>query len=189
MMKHYSTSERRARGSEKGGFTIIETLVAITVLMIAIAGPLVVASQGLFGADVARDQMIASYLAQESLEGVKNIRDNNIYNGSAWLTGISSCTKTNPCDVSSLDGTSNNPSVTSCVGNLCTIYRETNGYGHVSTGASQTIYTRQFYLHDPTGTASCSSGDECGATVEVYWNEGTVPYSVILTSELTNFLR
>jgi prepilin-type N-terminal cleavage/methylation domain-containing protein len=172
------------------GFTIIETLVAITVLMIAIAGPLVVASKGLFGADLAKDQLVASYLAQESMEAVKNIRDNNIYAGSDWLSGLSSYTYSNSGDASPLDGSSNNPSTISCVGAPCPLYHEANGYGHVASGATASIYTRRFYVHDPTSrTAACASTDECGVTVEVYWNEANIVYSVVLTSEITSTIR
>ena len=173
---------------QKRGFTIVETLVAITVLMIAIAGPLVVASKGLFAADTARDQMAAVYLAQESMESVKNIRDNNLYAGNGWLTGMSQCTKNNPCDASAIDGVSQNPSIVSCPGGVpCPIYMQSAGYGHTSGTAS--IFSRYFYIHDATSVANCASGDECGVTVEVYWNERAVPYSVILTSQITSTIR
>jgi prepilin-type N-terminal cleavage/methylation domain-containing protein len=183
-MKNHSTQR---------GFTIIETLVAITVLMIAIAGPLAVASKGLFGADLAKDQMIASYLAQESMESLKNIRDNNIYNGSDWLSGIGTCTRNSPCDVSAIDGVSNNPSVVNgCNGPLpCPIYLETNGYGHVNgAGARATKFTRYLYVHDTQSyTDACTSSDECSVAVEVYWTEGNLSYSIVLSSQITSSIR
>lgn len=187
IMNHIHSARATIAAAEKG-FTIIETLVAITVLMIAIAGPLVVASKGLFGADIAKDQMVASYLAQESMEAVKNLRDNNIYNGNDWLSGISNCSKSNACDASALDGVSNNPSVVSCVGAPCPIYIEANGYGHTA-GSQTSMFTREFYIHDATSIAACASTDECGVTVEVSWNEGQIPYSIVLTSELTSSIR
>ncbi len=52
----------------KKGFTIIETLVAITILMIAVAGPLTIAQKGLTASVYARDQVTASFLAQELME-------------------------------------------------------------------------------------------------------------------------
>lgn len=60
------------------GFTIIETLVAITILMISIAGPLTIAQKSLMAAIYAKDQVIASYLAQDLMEDIKNNRDNYI---------------------------------------------------------------------------------------------------------------
>ena len=49
------------------GFTLIETLIAITILTLAIAGPMVTASRSIVAAQTARDQLTASYLAQEGM--------------------------------------------------------------------------------------------------------------------------
>ena len=45
--------------SSKKGFTLIETLVAIAILMVAIAGPLDIAEKGLIAAVNSRNQTIA----------------------------------------------------------------------------------------------------------------------------------
>ena len=58
------------------GFTLIETLIAITILTLAIAGPMVTASRSIVAAQTARDQLTASYLAQEGIEYVRAMRDN-----------------------------------------------------------------------------------------------------------------
>lgn len=182
--------------THKKGFTIVETLVAITILMIAIAGPLVVASKGLFGANLAKNQMTASYLAQESMEIVKNVRDNNLDSGLNWLNSLASCTFSAACDASAIDGVGTLPSIIPCLGgNIggskpCPIYAETNGYGHTSgAGATATKFTRKFYIHAATGSGACTSDDECGVTVLVFWDEGTTPYTVVLTSEITSTAR
>lgn len=62
------------------GFTLIETLVAITVLTIAIVAPMTLTSQALSAAMYARDQVTAFHLAQEAIEAVRSIRDANILN-------------------------------------------------------------------------------------------------------------
>src|SRR5579872_5742052 len=83
------------------GFTIIETLVAIAVLMIAIVGPLTIAEQALTQATFSKDQMIASYLAEDAMESIRNIRDNNLLtgNGTSWLSGLSGCTASSLCGI------------------------------------------------------------------------------------------
>lgn len=58
-----------------GGFTVIETLIAVMVLLTSIVGPMSVASKGLYAAFYARDEITAFYLAQEGLEFVRNFRD------------------------------------------------------------------------------------------------------------------
>ena len=62
-------------------FTLVETLVAIGVLMIAIVGPFTEVEHALTASDVARDQLVGTSLAQEGLEYVLSIRDGNyLYN-------------------------------------------------------------------------------------------------------------
>ena len=168
------------------GFTIVETLVAITVLMIAIAGPLVVASKGLFGALASKDQMIAAYLAQESMETIKNGRDNSEALGGGLLD--LPCTLTATCDASAVDTNQilpNCPMAPSVSVSGCQIYLGSNGYGHNDSDGTQTLFTRYFYLADPPSP----NPDEKIVTVVVNWNEGTTPYSVSLSSELTNSVR
>lgn len=75
------------------GFTLIETMVAITILVVAVAAPLTLAAQSLFAAVYAKDQTTAFYLAQEAVEVVRNRRDHNMLEfldgqGTTWLNGI-----------------------------------------------------------------------------------------------------
>ena len=101
------------------GFTLIETMVAITILTFAMAGPLFTANRAIVAAQTARDQLTATYLAQEGIEYVRMMRDNSYlktYNeggpnisGAAWDTF--------------LNGAASNPStVTKCRSpKICTL--------------------------------------------------------------------
>ena len=60
------------------GFTLIETLVAISLLSVAIVAPMSLVSQSLAAATYSRDQVTAYNLAQEGIESVRGIRDGNI---------------------------------------------------------------------------------------------------------------
>lgn len=57
------------------GFTLIETLVAVSLLTIAVVAPMTLASRSLGSAYYARDQITAFYLAQEAIEAVRSLRD------------------------------------------------------------------------------------------------------------------
>lgn len=59
------------------GITLIETVVAVTVLIFALGGPFLLAAKSLHTAAYAREEITASRLAEEGLEIVHNIRDNN----------------------------------------------------------------------------------------------------------------
>jgi len=79
----------------KSGFTLVEALVSISILMVAIAGPMTIAQKSLSSAILSKDQMTASFLAQDGLEAVKNLRDQVVLNSALgdtdWLSGLSDC--------------------------------------------------------------------------------------------------
>lgn len=91
-MKHGdSCSVLRAPCCVPRGFTFVETLVAISILLLAVAAPLTLASQGLTASRISRDSTIATYLGQEAIEYVRNIRDTNALAGASWLSGLEGC--------------------------------------------------------------------------------------------------
>jgi len=57
------------------GFTLIETLVAIAIIMVAITGPFVATENSINAVTVAHDKSIAVFLAQEGIEYIHAIRD------------------------------------------------------------------------------------------------------------------
>lgn len=104
----------------KRGFTLIETFGAITILIVAVLGPLALLAQSISDASIIKNQITASYLAQEAVELIINKRDSNAkdrtiayvtYDESTnapntpdpnyWLDGLKSCipTSANPDNV------------------------------------------------------------------------------------------
>lgn len=85
--------------SEKGaGFTLIEVLVATFIITVGIGAALILVNQTTTFTRVTSSRLVASCLAQEGLEIVKNIRDTNllkIHKGEAdvnWDDGLIGCT-------------------------------------------------------------------------------------------------
>lgn len=92
-VKMLKNRDKKEYLNQKNGFTIMETLVAIALLLLAITGPMVFSQTGLRAAFHARDQITAFYLAQDAIEFIKNSRDHNILSGNDWLSNIG-----NSCD-------------------------------------------------------------------------------------------
>ncbi len=157
----------------KKGFTIVETLVAITVLMIAISGPLTVSFRALNAAVASRDQMIASFLAQDAMEYARNLKDNNISDGApeGWLQTIGECTIKNKCSV---DTTTNiiRPECLKFTGGRCNLYKDQTGkYNHVSaSGSFATPFYRTMYVQNIQANSEEESAE---LIVDVIWTTGS----------------
>ena len=177
--------------SNTQGFTIIETLVAITILMIAIAGPLTVANKALTAAVYARDQMIASYLAQDGMEYVKNVRSTDKLTDAtgAWLRSFSSCGSSSTyCKVDTVKG----------------IISQDNSIGgsgdQLYLTVVPTLSSNPFYTHDSSGiptqfhryfnvVPSPANASEAEITMTVSWQTGTLANSVILHNTIYDVLQ
>ena len=69
------------------GFTLVETLVAISIFTMSILGLLSTLSRGVTDTSYAKQKMVASYLAEEGIEYLRNQRDNYVlYNETTGLT-------------------------------------------------------------------------------------------------------
>ncbi|MFZ2151799.1 MAG: type II secretion system protein [Minisyncoccia bacterium] len=66
------------------GFTLIEVLIAIFILITAVVVPLTIGSKAFAYSNFVRDQSAASYLAQEAIEFVRLARDNTSLGGGGW---------------------------------------------------------------------------------------------------------
>lgn len=153
------------------GFTLVEMLVAVSILLISITGPLIVASQILSYSYFARDQIAAFYLAQDALEFIHNRRDENglvALSGETvnWLNGLSSCKAPAKCRIDSLAGT-----VAACDGadasNPCDYLKFDANSGVYSYGAGDNSkFIREVTLAE--GVADT----EAVAAVTIKWSAG-----------------
>lgn len=111
------TNKFLARG--RAGFTLIETFVAITILLIAVLGPMSMIAKFYASNAFAGNQLTASFLAQDGLETTANIirnnklrfNDNHLYSCAEppfnpildnWLLGLAGCTDPTGCNVDAL---------------------------------------------------------------------------------------
>jgi len=66
------------------GFTLVETLVAIAIFTISITALMSVLGSGISNTTYAKTKMTATYLAQEGIEDIRNMRDTYILDQSGW---------------------------------------------------------------------------------------------------------
>lgn len=166
------------------GFTLVESIVAIFILLISVVMPMAVVARALFAANYAQDQITAVYLAQEGIEVVRNTRDNNVLSGaSLWDQGdlgdgsSISCYSGSGCYVDAV-----NNRINACAGVCPSIQEDTAGvvswYGNYSDWTN-TKYIRTIKLSkisvyeikiNSTVTWATRSGDRTASVEDVLTN-------------------
>ncbi len=164
----------------KKGFTLMETLVAISILLIAVVAPMLTIGGALSFIYIARDQMIAVNFAQEGIEVVRQKRDSNMLN--AWKNGVGSWKENLSAGEYIIDATNLKGSGTllscdaSCdVDNKKSI-RQDQGTGlfyqtKVVSPGENTQFTRIVKIEDV-------SSIEKTVTSTVIWSAGSIPKKV-----------
>lgn len=159
--------------NKKNGFTLIETMVALTIITFAILGPISLATYSIKMSTLSKNNVIASFLAQDAMEYIKNWRDNNYLNSENWLFKLNACNNSDcyldttiPWDVS---GTA----IANCAGSCPLLkYDDTlKKYNH-STGVD-TVFMRKFTLEKDV------SDREARISITVSWEDKFGSHSFI----------
>jgi prepilin-type N-terminal cleavage/methylation domain-containing protein len=172
------------------GFTLVETMVAIVILVLSVMGPLIAADRAIVAAETARDQLIASYLAQEGIEYMRAVRDDYYLSAyqqggptistTAWadfLNGtLKSCEYPGVCHLGALN-TSN--------GTLAFYANGVTGWTPFNPGGEGTPFTRTIQLVNTTGNWSGTTDVQVVSVVS--WSFNGTPYKVTLTDDLTQW--
>ncbi len=160
------------------GLTLIETLIAITILLMSTVMPMVIYSSSIMNSIYAGEQITATYLAQEGVELMKYDVYTEFNNNSEWFNTLPNCNGQgigNQCTIDIPNGNI-------CRGSFCDtnlyIDSTTNLYTHLSgvsnklTKFSRTI---KFDKNPPKDSAMISStvtwksgGKNRSVTVDVF---------------------
>jgi prepilin-type N-terminal cleavage/methylation domain-containing protein len=164
------------------GFTLIETLVAVTLLTVAVIAPITLTAQSLQTAFYARDQITAFYLAQEAIEAIRSILDGQILQ----ITQTANASGLNifgPIPLSNQPFTvdariaNSSGAITSCSGTCPPLQTDGTLYGYQS-GWSNSNFTRT------VKAAFVGAGqDEIRITVTVTWQTGAYQVRTFSISE------
>lgn len=71
------------------GFTLLELIIAMAVITTGVLATVVLLTNSVASARSVRNEVVATNLAQEALEIVHSIRDQNVAAGRAWDQGMS----------------------------------------------------------------------------------------------------
>lgn len=185
----------RCRHISSAGFTLIETLVAVSILLLAIAGPLTIAARGLFAASAVKNQTVAFFLAQEGIEMVRNLRDTNGLNLAAWNAGLPSAGDYFTVNSTIYDMYQSPPTPSSGVFTACPnasnsascptlTYNTTNhSYGYASGESNDSTNFKRYARY----TIGGSNSNEMILSVTVEWSSGVLNRSFTLQEVLFNW--
>ncbi len=203
-MKHVSLSQ--------SGFSLVEVLVAITILLLVMAGPMRILTSSTNSTTFSSEQVVAYFLAQEGLELVQLGRDNfvlgdfqdvisgNNLQPSPWTqfrNTFGPCIGANTCGLIPNTATTSNArgfTIVNCNNPAaCKLYLNTSlpnnraRYTHTATNGNQsTPYTRTIKIGIIPGPDGRPQG--AVATSTVTWRTGSLiaDQKVELVTYLTN---
>lgn len=142
------------------GFTMLEVIVAISMLTVGIIGASALITQTISLAATSSNRLIASFLAQEGIELVRNIRDRNWLQGLNWDSGLDPDPNGYQIDYDDSD--------LSPYSDLSFLKIDSNLYNYSS--GNLTKFKRKITLSVPS-TSECPAGDCFSVKVEVFWQE------------------
>ncbi len=174
------------------GFTLVETLIALSIFSVSVVALMSFLSQGISNTGYAKKKMIATYLAQEGVEYLRNMRDSYVlYSSTTGIDWSNFKAKLAPCNPdgecgfdASLSVTDNN-AIFKCSQhfNFCKLFLSNGNYNSTSTG-SDSGFTRTVWM-DTAGLGQ----DEVRISSTVSWTQGTTPYNITLTENIFNWVE
>ena len=193
------------------GFTLLETVVALTVILAAVLGPVSLVTRGLFTFSLAKNRIIAVNLAQEGLELVRLIRENNVacddINGSVqrqWnqdprgglMTLLRVGADANDFRDAAVCGNSTIafPHMSSSCSERIRFVPSVdlpNGGTYGYAGSEVTIFSRCIDIASGVNIASPTAGiphaDQMDVVSTVSWSEHGAPYTAVVRERLYNW--
>lgn len=172
----------------KRGFTLVETLVAVSALTIAITAIMGLAHRGIATTTFARDQVIASYLAQDSAEYIISKRKQTLIDignatldeDASWLTGFESCMTANGCTIDTTQQ-EDRPYGVAC-GSTCGVlrYDTTSGLYGYSPAWTATNFVRTIKI------VEIADEEEAKVVIRVSWKNGLLSHHFDLVTNIFN---
>jgi len=168
--------------SKHKGFTLLETIVALSVIVGAMSGPVTLTTRGIFTAKFAKNKLVAANLAQEGLEIIRQCRDNSILLN--WPGGFASI-GTGDWQVDVLGNTINSCPLSPFTATVL-LRDEDSGLYNYSTG-DDSLFTRRITTQINFDCDGSAGSNRFCATSRVTWSEGGIDRVMTLREALYNW--
>jgi len=170
--------------NKKDGFTLIETMVALTIITFAILGPVSLATYSIKASTLSKNNVIASFLAQDAMEYIRNWRDSNYLQGEGdWLYGIKGgCVNPNGCYVDTTLPYDSGGAINNCGGGGCDFLKYDNvlkEYNHAS--GEDTIFRRKYRIREDV------NDQEATILITISWDDGAGTRSFEVEDHIFNW--
>jgi len=165
--------------SSTEGFSLVETLVAIAILLVIIVGPMSIATNSANSTSFANQQVMAYFLAQEGLELAQKGRDD-------FLLASFADGNTEGSDVAWDAFTSNGGQFADCFDDGCGLEIEEGSDGDVDVISCSDVTDCRLYLTTATNERSQYTYDDDGEITDftrlVTMEEVSLSKDVLVTS-------
>jgi prepilin-type N-terminal cleavage/methylation domain-containing protein len=160
--------------TNRSGFTLLEVVFAIFILSLSGFASFTLIESALVPASLNRSNLTAYYLAQEGVELVRNIRDNNWLEGNDWREGL---------NVGDWEIDYNDSALSAYIGRYLYIDDGTNLFSYIespSGGDELTKFKRKIIISE-------LADDIIQVSVVVEWSERGTERDTTIINQLTEW--
>jgi Tfp pilus assembly protein PilV len=196
-MKSY-IRQKNTLENKNGGFTLIETLIAVFILTLALNGLFTLIANSLFAARYTKNELTANYLLQEAVDSIRNDRDTIAFQNLSAQSWTNFVNKYSSCNgqFNSVNGCYIEPGDPSTVPQTCSV---SPGFGTLQCPPlyyDETAQAQEFYNYKTLGVKSNfkrqvimlnRGGDEVDFKVTVEWLNGGLVQSRSIVISLFNW--
>ncbi len=180
--KFIMCNREKEKYNSQTGFTMIETIIAIFIVLIGVVGAYGIMTNLTSYGTISPSRLTAVYLAKEGIEVIRNIRDTNWLEGHSWNEGLASSAVCAPSDENSCIIAWDSADLQATDGTVPFLKIDTGTGRYNYASGTTTIFKRKIIITAPVA-------DYLLVTVKIEWNDQGKPYSLTTRERLYNWYQ